>query len=208
MDAAECRVTDTRRLDRYVLEYLFTLPRKTSLLLLVSVTADADLFGGRAAKADAVQKCPRKHVDGVEYYQLRCSLSDTTDNDLVTGGVASRTHNQSSFEKDFSTGKKGFQVAFADTSVVGHFTWKFVIERPKEFMFFGPPLSTSRSYDDIFKNTRSLSSLHHQFVCYHDHVLGDVNACLSLQNAYVSRRCAILEQQQTKAAAALAKEVS
>ena len=36
----------------------------------------------------------------------------------------------------------------------------------------------------------------------------DVNACLSLQNAYVSRRCAILEQQQSKAAAAVAKEKS
>ena len=62
MDAAECRITDTRRLDRYVLECLFTLPRKTSLLLPVSVAADADLFGGRAAKADAVQKCPRKTI--------------------------------------------------------------------------------------------------------------------------------------------------
>ena len=62
MDAAECRVTDTRRLDRYVLEYLFTLPRKTSLLLLSSVAADADLVGGLAAKADAVQKCPGKII--------------------------------------------------------------------------------------------------------------------------------------------------
>ena len=80
MDAAECRVIDTCRLDRHVLEHLFTLPRKKKLLLLVSVAVDAKLFGGRAAKADSAQKCLPKFIDGDEYYQLWCSLSDTTDN--------------------------------------------------------------------------------------------------------------------------------
>ena len=118
MDAATCHVTDTRRLDRYVLEHLFTLSRKTNLLLLVSVAADAKLFGDRAAKADAVQNYPRKFIDGVEYYQVRCSLSDTTDNDLVTGGVGGRMYSLKSFQRDFRGGKKGFQVAFADTTEV------------------------------------------------------------------------------------------
>ena len=104
-------------------------------------------------------------------------------------------YNLQSFQCNFRGGKKGFQVAFADTTEVAHFTWKFIIERPTEFMFFGPPLSSTRSYDDIFKNTQNLDSLFHLFVCYHDCVLGDVNAYLALQNAYVSRRNVVLEKQ-------------
>ena len=110
------------------------------------------------------------------------------------------------FKADFDNGNKGFQITFAETTDVAHFTWKHVIERPKEFMFFGPPLSTTRSFDSIFRGIKTLDTAHHLFVCYHDHVLGDANACLALQNAYVSRRCAILEKQlkDAQSSAALA----
>ena len=37
LDAANCKVSDTRRLSRYMMEHIFTLPSKTTLLLLVSV---------------------------------------------------------------------------------------------------------------------------------------------------------------------------
>ena len=80
-DAANCSVTDTRRLDRYSLEYIFTLPRHSSLLLLVRVSDDRALFDGKATKVDALQNVPRKTICGDQYYQLRCRLSDTFHND-------------------------------------------------------------------------------------------------------------------------------
>ena len=69
IDAADCRVDDVRRLDRYVLEHIFTLAPKSQLLLLVRRSNDAGAVGGKtAAKVDAVQKLPRKLIYGHEYY--------------------------------------------------------------------------------------------------------------------------------------------
>ena len=56
MDAAECKVTDTRRLDRYPLEHIVTLPEKSSMLLLVKVDDDGNKFGGRAADVNRVRQ--------------------------------------------------------------------------------------------------------------------------------------------------------
>ena len=65
-------------------------------------------------------------------------------------------------------------------------------------MFFGPPLSTSRSFDSIFRDATSLDTLYHLHTSYYDHCFGDVNACLSLQNAYLARRLDIAEKRLTK----------
>ena len=59
-------------------------------------------------------------------------------------------------------------------------------------MFFGPPLTTSRSFDTIFHNAKSLMTLYHLYICYYSHFEGGVNACLSLFNAYLSRKTSIL----------------
>jgi len=47
-----------------------------------------------AAEVAAIQKLPLKHIDGHEYYQLRCCLSDTKDNQQMVsaGGCTSRSH--------------------------------------------------------------------------------------------------------------------
>lgn len=91
-DAAACSVSSTRRLDRYVLEHIFTLPEKTSLLLLVSAAEDTKLFDGRGAMVDAIQKLDRKIISGKEYFQLRCTIFDTRENKLVIGGLASKMY--------------------------------------------------------------------------------------------------------------------
>ena len=194
-DAANCSVTDTRRLDRYSLEYIFTLPRHSSLLLLVRVSDDRALFDGKATKVDALQNVPRKTICGDQYYQLRCRLSDTFHNDLVTQGVAAGLYTESVFKTDVERGNGGFGIEFCDTPEKANLTWKAIIANPKVFMFFGPPLSCSRSFDDMFANCETFENLHHKFVCFHEHFLGDVNASLALQNAYLSKRCNILEKQ-------------
>ena len=66
--------------------------------------------------------------------------------------------------------------------------------------FFGPPLSWNRSFDSIFQNAKTLHTIHHRFVCYYDHLLGDVTASLALQNAYLSKRVSLLEKQLSDSA--------
>ena len=56
----------------------------------------------------------------------------------------------------------------------------------------------SRSYNTIFKNVKALDTLHHFFTAYYDHFDGDVKACLSFYNSYLSRQVAILEDRATK----------
>ena len=57
MAAANCEVTDTRKLSRYPIEHIWTLDEGTPLLLLVEVSDDAKLFNGKGAVADASQNC-------------------------------------------------------------------------------------------------------------------------------------------------------
>ena len=94
--------------------------------------------------------------------------------------------------KDFKRGQCGFTVSFHDTPESTAFTWKDVLARPTATMFFGAPLSVCRSFDEALKNITNLHSLHHRFVAYYDHFEGDVVACLSLLNTYMSRRYDIL----------------
>ena len=65
-------------------------------------------------------------------------------------------------------------------------------------MFFGPPLSFSRSFDSIFQDVKSPDSLHHKFMCYYEHFFGDANACMSIINAYLVYRLFLLEGKYTK----------
>ena len=46
MDAADCRITDIRYLDRYCLEHIFTLEEKTNVLLFASVDNDDTVTKG------------------------------------------------------------------------------------------------------------------------------------------------------------------
>ena len=69
---------------------------------------------------------------------------------------------------------------------------------PLSIMFFGPPLSSSRSFDSIFQDVKIPDSLHHKFMYYYDHFFGDANVCMSLLNAYLTRRLQLLEAKYTK----------
>ena len=110
MDAADCNVTDVRRLDRYCLEHIFSLGEKTNLLLLVSVDDDDALLRGTGAAVHDQQSNEQVLLGGRRYYRLQCSISDTKDNVLVTGGPGSNMYKQSEFADDFALGRRGFQV--------------------------------------------------------------------------------------------------
>ena len=193
-DAATCEVTDVRRLDRYPLEHIFTLPEKSKLLLLVAVEDDDRVFGGLGMKLDAKQLNGHITISGRKYYRLKCAVSNAVFNKLVTGGVASKMYSQEKFVDNMENGQGGFQLGFFGTQKTAHLTWKKVISNPLSIMFFGPPLSVSRSFDSIFSDLKSLHTIHHLYSCYHKHFFGDVNACLSLQNSYLARILDLLEK--------------
>ena len=193
LDAASCEVTDTRRLNRYPLEQLFTLQARSRLLLLVDANQKDSPFLTKMEKHHDAQNLPLTVIGGREYYQLRVRMHDVTNNEMVVLGN-SPIYNVSQFKDDVLSGHKGFDVVFDGTGGKHNFTWKQVLLNPTEFMFFGPPLTMSRSYDRIFKDINNFTTLHHRFVNYYRHFIGDVTACLSLYNSYLTRRMAIMEK--------------
>ena len=181
MPAAACEVVDTRRLDRYPLEQILTLDHHTPLLLLVRVLDDSTMFSGRGGLVRALQNLPTKMINGFEYYQLKCTLSDVTTHKLVTCGA----YSEDKFKNEFKFGKAGFQVQFVETDKKAAFTWKEIISSPLTFMFFGPPLTKSRSFDHIFHEVKSMNTLHARLLAYYNETVGDLNACLFLKSAYL-----------------------
>ena len=158
MDAAECKITNIWRLDRYFMEHIFSLKEKTNLLLLVSINNGGTLLKGTGAAVHKQQQNKIILLDGRRYYQLHFgALSDTKDNALVTGGRTSQMYTQKMFEDDVSGGHRGFQMKYKGIDLAN----------PLSIMFFGPPLSSSGSFDSIFKDVKSTNTLHHKCMCYY-----------------------------------------
>ena len=111
MDTAHCEVSQTRRLDRYALEHIFTLQEKTKLLLLMRTTDDDKHFGGKSGKVNYIQGLDMKVISGSEYFQMMCTISDATHNELVTGGVGRGVYSQVQFMKDLKTGNGGVSIS-------------------------------------------------------------------------------------------------
>ena len=195
-EAINCQVVETRRLDRYPLEHLLSLKLNTQLLLLVRVSEDDNMFSSKGRHVCGMQNIPTKNINGIEYFQLKCKLSDVNDNLQINSGV----YKKSQFENDFKKGKAGFQVQFDGTDEKAHFTWLRIISSPLTFMFFGPPLTKSRSFDSIFLSLKSLNTVHARFLAYYNEFVGDLIACLFLKNAYLHRRLAIMESNANKKA--------
>ena len=74
LDAADCKVNKTRRLSRYLLEHIFTLPKNTPLLLLVRVGDDTKQFSRNTNKSSIIndaQQLPTCIIAGKEYFQFQ-----------------------------------------------------------------------------------------------------------------------------------------
>ena len=77
--------------------------------------------------------------------------------------------------------------------MTAHFTWRRLISDPLSFMFFGPPLTKYCQFYKIFQPVKNLDSLHSRYLAYNYEFVGDLNASLFLLNAYIHRRCVIVE---------------
>ena len=100
----------------------------------------------------------------------------------------------SRFESDFANRRGGIGVKFDGTNECHHFLWNTILDYPSTFLFFGAPLSQCRSFDSIFNDCKSTSTIHHRFLAYYHEFEGDVQACLALYNAYLHKRSYILAQ--------------
>ena len=199
LDAADCKVNETRRLSRYLLEHIFTLPKKnTPLLLLVRVGDDTKQFSRNTNKSSIIndaQQLPMRIIAGKEYFQFRCKLDDIGENEAV---VAGNGYTLKRFKQDVNGGIGGFKVNFGSCDACHHFTWRQILNFPSSFMFFGAPLTHCRSFDNIFKDLNTFESIHQRFILYYDHVEGDVEATLTLFNSYLARKCAVAETKLNK----------
>ena len=75
--AAEGSITDTRRLDRYALEQILTMPAGSRLLLLVNAEDDfPSPEEGKAGFVNEQQHLPERIIGSRAYYQLKCTLTD------------------------------------------------------------------------------------------------------------------------------------
>ena len=101
-------------------------------------------------------------------------------------GSRPRRVQKKQFIEDVLGGHGGFKVTFAGTAVEKHINWKWLVNSPSAVMFFGPPRDVNRSFDEIFKDVSSTAKLHQRFLAYYDEFEGDVTACLSLYNSYLT----------------------
>ena len=125
LDAANCTVTDTRRLSRYMFEHLITLPINTPILLLVCVEDDEKQFSlgsTKSSEIESAQQLPRRYISGKQYFQFRCKLSDVQNNEQVTMGSTAGLYSEKRFRADVTEGQGGFQVKFDASNAVHHLT--------------------------------------------------------------------------------------
>ena len=195
MDAANCEVSDIRRLDRYPIEQLLTQTNGSKLLLLVEVGEDnRGTEKNKYKKIAQAQNTPRKVISGREYHQVKCTVIEDTMHQMVMSGPGAKLYTQAMFEDDFHQSNAGFKVSFPGTAKETHLNWNQLVTQPSTFMCFGAPLSVARSFDNIFAGLRNMNTLHARFLCFWREFEGDAQACCSLYNAYLSRKMWIVEK--------------
>ena len=167
------------------------------MLLLVNVDDDHNLFDGLAAKVENEQQLERASISGKTFIRLKCTVIESNKNDIVHG-VLNRTYSETKFKDDYKNRNGGFRIKFDGVAKSRHFNWKDVIEHPSSFMFFGTPLSQTRSFDSIFHSMNSLSTIYHRFMSYYPEFEGDVTSCVALYNAYLHRKAIILSKEIKK----------
>ena len=77
-----------------------------------------------------------------------------------------------------------FQLSFGDTGLTCSLTWREVVDNPSTFTFFAAPMPSTRAFDQVFRNCKSLHTLHHQYLAFYDEFEGDAYACSSLESRY------------------------
>ena len=190
--------TYQRLLSRYPMEQLSVSENNTKLLLLLSVDDDDLLFGGKGGVINAEQRLEPTTISGRKFYLLKCTITEGSRHLLVDGANAN-SYMESSFIKDWKNHNGGIHFKFDGTNTFHHFTWNFIINSPKMFMFFGAPLTQSQKFDIFFGGINSsTSTLHHRFICSLVEFEGDVILCYALINAYINHRLRIMTRKHDK----------
>ena len=185
--------TNQRRLSRYCIEQLWLTEHKTKLLVLINVADDHGMCGGLGAAVDKEQCIDRATISGREYYRLKCTVT-SSNTDKLAYGEQSGTYSREQFERDVGESRNGdFGVSFDGTNEKKLFNWYQIINSPTSLMFFGAPLTQSRSFDSLWPTVKSNDTLYARFACMYDEFEGDVEACQALYNSYLCRRVAIAE---------------
>jgi hypothetical protein len=186
--------TNQRRLSRYCIEQLWVTEYKTKLLVLINVADDLNMYGGLGAAVEKVQRIDRTTISGRDYCRLKCTVT-SSNRDTLVYGEQSGTYSRERFERDVGESRNGdFGVSFDGTNEKMLFNWYGIINSPSSLMFFGAPLTQSRSFDSLWKNVKSHDTLYLRFACMFDEFEGDVEACQALYNSYLFRRLAIAEK--------------
>jgi hypothetical protein len=100
-------------------------------------------------------------------------------------GVASKSYSEKDFHTAYKNRRGGFQISFDMTPNKMHFSWRTIMECPTSYMFFGPPLSNTRAFDNVFYRVYNEDRLYHRFIYFYDEFKGDAIACMSLYNSYL-----------------------
>ena len=186
--------TNHRRLSRYCIEQLWVTEYKTKLLVLINVANDLKMYGGLGAAVKKIQCIDRTTISGREYYRLKCTVT-SSNRDKLLYGEQSGTYSRERFERDVGESRNGdFGVSFDGTTEKMLFNWYGIINSPSSLMFFGAPLTQSRSFDSLWKNVQSPDTLYARFACMFDEFEGNVEACQALYNSYLFRCLAISEK--------------
>lgn len=190
LEAANCEVTNVRRLDRYPIEQLLMQPCGSKWLLFVDVQVDEKHIQTKAEKVNDLQHFPTWTIAGRRYYQLRCSFDDTLANEAQLREDPSSNDTEKRFMSDFFGGKS-FIVQFNRTVYQQYFAWKNVVKHSSTVMFFGPPLDVSRLFDSIFHSV-GLAMAMAKILQYHRKSEGGANTHLCLYNVFLFRQVAIM----------------
>ena len=143
------------------------------------------MYGGLGAAVDKIQSLDRTTISGREYYRLKCTVTSSNMDKLVYG-EQSGTYSREEFERDVGVSRNGdFGVSFDGTNEKKLLNWYEMINSPTFLMFFGAPLTQSRSFDSLWSTVKSHKTLYSRFSCMYDEFEGDVEACQALYNSYL-----------------------
>ena len=94
-----------------------------------------NFFQKKTSSIVSEQHLTPRTITETEYYQLKCTISNVSHNELVTSGILRGVYSEARFRNELKNGSGGFHVCFGRTSFVSHFNWKQIINNPHTFMF-------------------------------------------------------------------------
>ena len=122
------------------MEKLWTQENSTKLLLLVKVSDEDNIFGGKGSDINHCQNLERTTISGKQYYRMKCTIDEGNYNMLVHG-KSSKMYTHDRFVSDYKNKRGTIRVTFDDTKSTSHpkgishsFLWNNIINHSSTFM--------------------------------------------------------------------------